>query len=55
MAFIAALIALEKILPWRHVDTYCTAAILLSCASCCSPRPMPSPPSPSLNITRCLE
>jgi predicted metal-binding membrane protein len=30
MAFIAALIAVEKILPWRHVATYCTAAILLT-------------------------
>jgi predicted metal-binding membrane protein len=30
MAFIAALIALEKILPWRHVATYCSAAILLT-------------------------
>jgi predicted metal-binding membrane protein len=29
MAFIAALIAVEKILPWRRVATYGTAAILL--------------------------
>ena len=30
MAFIAALIAVEKILPWRHAATYGTAAILLT-------------------------
>jgi hypothetical protein len=29
MAFIAALIAAEKILPWRRVATYGTAALLL--------------------------
>jgi predicted metal-binding membrane protein len=29
MAFVAGLIALEKILPWRRVATYGTAAILL--------------------------
>jgi predicted metal-binding membrane protein len=29
MAFVAALIALEKTLPWRHVVTYATAALLL--------------------------
>ena len=29
MAFIAALIAAEKILPWRRVATYSTAALLL--------------------------
>jgi predicted metal-binding membrane protein len=32
MAFVAALIALEKILPWRRVATYGTAAILLALA-----------------------
>src|SRR4051812_45530051 len=30
MAFVAALIALEKTLPWRRVATYGTAAILLA-------------------------
>ena len=30
MAFVAGLIAIEKILPWRRVATYGTAAILLS-------------------------
>jgi predicted metal-binding membrane protein len=30
MAFVAALIAAEKILPWRRVATYGTAAILLA-------------------------
>jgi predicted metal-binding membrane protein len=30
MAFVAALIALEKLLPWRRVATYGTAAILLA-------------------------
>ncbi|MGE5636706.1 MAG: DUF2182 domain-containing protein, partial [Nocardioidaceae bacterium] len=30
MAFVAALIAAEKILPWRRVATYGTAAILLT-------------------------
>jgi predicted metal-binding membrane protein len=29
MAFVAGLIALEKLLPWRRVATYGTAAILL--------------------------
>ena len=29
MAFVAALIAAEKTLPWRRVATYGTAAILL--------------------------
>jgi hypothetical protein len=29
MAFVAALIAVEKLLPWRRVATYGTAAILL--------------------------
>jgi hypothetical protein len=29
MAFVAGLIALEKMLPWRRVATYGTAAILL--------------------------
>jgi predicted metal-binding membrane protein len=29
MAFVAALIAAEKMLPWRRVVTYGTAAILL--------------------------
>jgi predicted metal-binding membrane protein len=32
MAFIAALIAVEKTLPWRRVATYGTAAILLALA-----------------------
>jgi hypothetical protein len=31
-AFIAALIALEKLLPWRRPATYATAAILLALA-----------------------
>src|SRR4051812_5946507 len=30
MAFVAALIAVEKLLPWRRVATYGTAAILLA-------------------------
>ncbi len=30
MAFVAALIAVEKTLPWRRVATYGTAAILLA-------------------------
>jgi predicted metal-binding membrane protein len=30
MAFIAGLIAIEKLLPWRRVATYGTAAILLA-------------------------
>jgi predicted metal-binding membrane protein len=30
MAFVAALIAVEKILPWRRVATYGTAALLLA-------------------------
>jgi predicted metal-binding membrane protein len=30
MAFVAGLIAAEKILPWRRVATYGTAAILLA-------------------------
>jgi predicted metal-binding membrane protein len=30
MAFVAALIAIEKTLPWRRVATYATAAILLT-------------------------
>ena len=38
MAFVAALIAVEKMLPWRRVATYGTAAILLCSASCCSSR-----------------
>ena len=29
MAFVAGLIAVEKLLPWRRVATYATAAILL--------------------------
>jgi hypothetical protein len=29
MAFVAALIALEKTLPWRRTVTYATAALLL--------------------------
>ena len=29
MAFVAGLIAMEKLLPWRRVATYGTAAILL--------------------------
>jgi hypothetical protein len=29
MAFVAALIAVEKLLPWRRVATYGTAAVLL--------------------------
>jgi predicted metal-binding membrane protein len=29
MAFVAALIAAEKLLPWRRLATYSTAAILL--------------------------
>ena len=29
MAFVAALIAVEKTLPWRRIVTYGTAAILL--------------------------
>ena len=28
-AFVAALIAVEKLLPWRHVATYGTATVLL--------------------------
>jgi predicted metal-binding membrane protein len=32
MAFVAALIALEKLLPWRRVATYGTAATLLALA-----------------------
>ncbi len=32
MAFVAALIALEKTLPWRRVVTWGTAAILLALA-----------------------
>jgi hypothetical protein len=30
MAFVAALIAVEKTLPWRRVATYTTAALLLA-------------------------
>jgi predicted metal-binding membrane protein len=30
MAFVAALIAVEKLLPWKRVATYGTAAILLA-------------------------
>src|SRR3954452_8904006 len=30
MAFVAALIAVEKVLPWRRVATYGTAAVLLA-------------------------
>ena len=30
MAFVAALIALEKLVPWRRAATYGTAAILLA-------------------------
>ena len=30
MAFVAGLIAVEKLLPWRRVATYGTAAILLA-------------------------
>jgi predicted metal-binding membrane protein len=30
MAFVAALIAAEKTLPWRRVATYATAAILVA-------------------------
>jgi predicted metal-binding membrane protein len=30
MAFVAALIALEKLVPWRRVGTYGTAAMLLA-------------------------
>ena len=30
MAFIAALIAVEKTLPWRRVATYGTAAVLFT-------------------------
>jgi Predicted metal-binding integral membrane protein (DUF2182) len=29
MAFVAGVIAIEKILPWRRVATYGTAAVLL--------------------------
>jgi predicted metal-binding membrane protein len=29
MAFVAGLIAIEKLLPWRRVATYGTASILL--------------------------
>jgi hypothetical protein len=32
MAFVAGLIALEKLLPWERVATYGTAAILLGLA-----------------------
>ena len=32
MAFVAAVIALEKLLPWRRVATYATAAILVALA-----------------------
>jgi predicted metal-binding membrane protein len=34
MVFVAALIAAEKILPWRRVATYGTASLLL--VSACS-------------------
>ena len=44
MAFVAALIAAEKTLPWRRVATYGTAALLLAWACCCSPRPTRSRP-----------
>jgi hypothetical protein len=30
MAFVAGLIAIEKMVPWRRVATYGTAAILLA-------------------------
>jgi hypothetical protein len=30
MAFVAGLIAVEKILPWRRVATYGTAAMLIA-------------------------
>ena len=39
MAFVAALIALEKTLPWGRAVTYATASCCWSSASCCSRRP----------------
>ena len=43
MAVVAALIALEKTLPWRRVVTWGTAAILLALASRSPPRRMTCP------------
>ena len=50
MAFIAALIALEKTLPWGRVATYATAAILLLLAVLlvAAPHLAPAPPMPSM-------
>ena len=42
MAFVAALIAVEKTLPWRRVATYGTAGSCSRSGSWCSPRRMPS-------------
>jgi predicted metal-binding membrane protein len=44
MAFVAALIAAEKTLPWRRVAVYGTAGILLTLGFCCSRRQMPCRP-----------
>jgi predicted metal-binding membrane protein len=54
MSFVAGLIAAEKTLPWRRVATYATAAILSRSADFRSPCPVPSPPSRSPDMTRCV-
>ena len=48
MAFVAGLIAFEKLIPWRRAATYGTAAASCSCSACsCSRLPTRSPRSRS--------
>jgi predicted metal-binding membrane protein len=54
MAIVAGLITIEKTLPWRHVATYGTAAVLLALGVLLLSMPMPSPASPFPRAVRCL-
>jgi len=53
MAVVAALIAVEKLLPWRRVATYGTAGSCWRSGCFCSWRPTPSQHSPSRRATAC--
>ena len=54
MAFVAGLIAIEKLIPSRRAATYGTAAILLVLGVLCSPPPTRFPRSPFRGAARCL-
>ena len=43
MAFVAGLIAVEKVFPWRRMATYATAGLLLALGCCFSLRRRRSP------------